>query len=146
MFAVVLAPWVLASYVGFALVGVGLAFSFPVTIGLAGAAGRRADGSGGEREIGFVTTVAYSGFLAGPPVIGAIAQATDLAVGLGVVGLLITLIVPLVILSRRARERELQRSPETADGQRGPDDRQPGAGGQGRDHAGADGHGQREVP
>lgn len=147
MFTVVLAPWVLVSYVGFALVGMGLAFSFPVTIGLAGAAGRRSDGSGGEREIGFVTTIAYSGFLAGPPMIGAIAQATDIAVGLGVVGVVITLIVPMVLLSRRARERELlQRPAETAHGQGGPDDRQPGTGGQGRDRAGADGHAQREVP
>ena len=147
MFAVVLAPWVPVSYVGFALVGMGLAFSFPVTIGLAGAAGRRADGSGGEREIGFVTTIAYSGFLAGPPVIGAIAQATDIAVGLGVVGLVVALIVPMVVLTRGARDRELlQRPPETAYGQHGPGDRQPGAGGQGRDRAGADGHAQREVP
>jgi MFS family permease len=146
MFAVVLAPWVLVSYLGFALVGMGLAFSFPVTIGLAGAAGRRADGSGGEREIGFVTTIAYSGFLAGPPVIGAIAQATDLAVGLGVVGVVITLIVPMVLLSRRARNRELERPAETAHGQHGPDEGQAGAGGQGGDRTRADGHAQREVP
>jgi predicted MFS family arabinose efflux permease len=106
MFTVVLVRWVPADYAGFALVGVGLAFSFPVSIGLAGAAGRRADGSGGEREIGFVTTIAYAGFLAGPPTIGAIAQATNLAVGLGVVGLVITLIVPAVVFSRAAARRE----------------------------------------
>jgi MFS family permease len=147
MFAVVLAPWVVVSYIGFALVGMGLAFSFPVTIGLAGAAGRRSDGSGGEREIGFVTTIAYSGFLAGPPVIGAIAQTTDIAVGLGVVGLVVALIVPMVLLSRRVRDRELLQGPaETAYRQHGPDERQPRTGGQGRDHAGADGHAQREVP
>jgi MFS family permease len=147
MFAVVLTPWVAVSYVGFALVGMGLAFSFPVTIGLAGAAGRRADGAGGEREIGFVTTIAYSGFLAGPPVIGAIAQATDIAVGLGVVGLVITLIVPMALLARRARDRELlQRPAETPHRQHGPDDRQPGAGGQGGERTGADGQAEREVP
>ncbi|HEX3650701.1 MAG TPA: MFS transporter [Pseudonocardiaceae bacterium] len=147
MFAVVIAPWVVVSYIGFALVGMGLAFSFPVTIGLAGAAGRRSDGSGGEREIGFVTTIAYSGFLAGPPVIGAIAQTTDIAVGLGVVGLVVALIVPMVLLSRRVRDRELLQGPaETAYRQHGPDERQPRTGGQGRDHAGADGHAQREVP
>jgi MFS family permease len=106
MFTVVLVPWVAVDYVGFALVGIGLAFGFPVAIGLAGAAGRRADGSGGEREIGFVTSIAYTGFLAGPPAIGAIAQATNLAVALGVVGLIITLILPLVVLSRRGARRE----------------------------------------
>jgi MFS family permease len=148
MFAVVLVPWVPISYVGFALVGIGLAFSFPVTIGLAGAAGRRADGTGGEREIGFVTTIAYTGFLAGPPVIGAVAQATNLTVGLGVVGLLTALIVPMVLSARWARNREyrLQGLAETADRQRGADDGQSEAGGQRRDHAGADGHAQREIP
>jgi MFS family permease len=106
MFTVVLVPWVPADYAGFALVGIGLAFCFPVSISLAGAAGRHADGSGGEREIGFVTSIAYTGFLAGPPAIGAIAQATSLGVALGVVGLVITLIVPMVILSRLTARRE----------------------------------------
>jgi MFS family permease len=148
MFVVVLVPWLPAAYLGFALAGVGLAFSFPVTLGLAGAAGRRPDGTGGEREIGFVTTIAYSGFLAGPPVIGAIAQATDLTFGLAVVGLVAALIVPLAMLARRAREREyrLQGPAEAADGQGGPDDGQTGAGGQRPDHPGADRHAQREVP
>jgi predicted MFS family arabinose efflux permease len=148
MFAVVLVPWVPVSYVGFALVGIGLAFSFPVTIGLAGAAGRRADGTGGEREIGFVTTIAYTGFLAGPPMIGAIAQVTTLSFGLGVAGLLTALILPMAVLARRAREREhrLQGPAEPSDGQRGPDDGESGAGGQGGDRAGADRQAEREIP
>ncbi|HYS39859.1 MAG TPA: hypothetical protein VEO01_29950, partial [Pseudonocardiaceae bacterium] len=58
------------------------------------------------REIGFVTTIAYTGFLAGPPCIGAIAQATNLSVALGVVGLIITVIVPMVVLSRLTAARE----------------------------------------
>jgi MFS family permease len=93
-------------YAGFALVGIGLAFCFPVSISLAGAAGRNADGSGGEREIGFVTTIAYGGFLAGPPAIGAIAQATNLSVALGVVGVIVTAIMPMVVLSRVSAQRE----------------------------------------
>ncbi len=106
MLTVVFVPWVPLDYVGFALVGIGLAFCFPVAIGLAGAAGRNADGSGGEREIGFVTTIAYAGFLAGPPCIGAIAQATNLSVALGVVGVIIIVIVPMVALSRTTARRE----------------------------------------
>ncbi|HEX4701355.1 MAG TPA: MFS transporter, partial [Pseudonocardiaceae bacterium] len=106
MFTVVLVPWVPADYAGFALVGIGLAFCFPVSISLAGAAGRRKDGTGGEREIGFVTSIAYTGFLAGPPAIGAIAQATDLGFALGVVGFVVTLIVPMVVLSSRTARRE----------------------------------------
>lgn len=106
MFTVVLVPWVPAGYIGFGLAGAGLAYCFPVTLSLAGAAGRRADGEGGEREISFVSTIAYSGFLAGPPAIGAIAQASNLSVALGVVGLVTAFIVPMVVLSRWARDRE----------------------------------------
>lgn len=106
MLAVVFVPWVPVDYAGFALVGIGLAFCFPVAISLAGAAGHNADGSGGEREIGFVTTIAYGGFLAGPPVIGAIAQATNLSVALGVVGVVIAAIVPMVVLSSMTARRE----------------------------------------
>ena len=106
MLTVVFVPWVPLDYAGFALAGIGLAFCFPVAISLAGAAGRNADGSGGEREIGFVTTIAYAGFLAGPPAIGAIAQATNLSVALGVVGVIIMVIVPMVVLSRMTARRD----------------------------------------
>jgi MFS family permease len=158
MFGVVLVPWLPASYLGFAMAGAGLAFSFPVTLGLAGAAGRRADGSGGEREIGFVTTIAYTGFLAGPPMIGAVAQATNLTVGLGVAGVTTALVVPAALLTRRARGHELRsqefraQSPgseglaEAPERQGGPDDRDTGTGGQRREHAGTDRQVQREVP
>ncbi|MER5268556.1 MFS transporter [Actinosynnema sp. NPDC002837] len=97
-------------YVGFALVGLGLAFAFPVIMDLAGDAGRRADGTGGEREIGLVTTVAYTGFLLGPPVVGGIAHASNLSISLGFVAFVIALMVPAVALARRSRARELRRS------------------------------------
>jgi MFS family permease len=148
MFAVVFTPWTPVSYVGFAMAGIGLAFCFPVTIGLAGAAGRRPDGHGGEREIGFVTTIAYTGFLTGPPMIGAIAQATDLTVALGVVGLLTAVIVPMVLLARRARDAEirLQRPAEPPDGEQRADQGQPATGGQRGDDPAADRQVQREIP
>ncbi|NUT98626.1 MAG: MFS transporter [Saccharothrix sp.] len=100
-------PLPAVGYAGFALVGLGLAFCFPVVMDLAGDAGKRADGTGGEREIGLVTTVAYTGFLAGPPLVGGIAQASDLSVALGCVALIIALIVPTVLAARAARTREL---------------------------------------
>jgi MFS family permease len=99
-------PTVWASYVGFALAGIGLAYGFPVALELAGAAGRRADGSGGEHEIGFVTAIAYSGFLLGPPMIGGIAQLTNLAVALGAAGFIAALMAPAAILAAAARRRE----------------------------------------
>ncbi|KOX12915.1 MFS transporter [Saccharothrix sp. NRRL B-16348] len=98
-----------AGYVGFALVGLGLAFAFPVIMDLAGDAGRRADGTGGEREIGLVTTVAYTGFLLGPPLVGGIAHAANLSISLGFVAVVIALMVPAVLLARRSRARELRR-------------------------------------
>ncbi|WP_158846309.1 MFS transporter [Saccharothrix deserti] len=96
-------------YVGFAFVGLGLAFAFPVIMDLAGEAGRRADGTGGEREIGLVTTVAYTGFLIGPPMVGGIAHVSSLSVSLGFVAFVIALMVPAVLLVRRSRARELTR-------------------------------------
>jgi MFS family permease len=102
----VLIPVGWAGYAGFALAGAGLAYSFPTALGLAGAVGRRADGSGGEREIGFVTAIAYSGFLLGPPMIGGIAQLTNLSVALGVAGVITALIAPSALAAAWARRRE----------------------------------------
>ncbi len=88
------------AYAGFAVAGVGLAFCFPVAMALAGDAGRRSDGGGGERELGFVTTVAYAGFLGGPPRIRGVASLTSLSVSIGVVGLLAALITPAALAAR----------------------------------------------
>lgn len=102
----VLIPATWASYAGFALAGAGLAYGFPVALGLAGAVGQRADGSGGEHEIGFVTMIAYGGFLMGPPMIGGIAQLTNLEVALGVAALIAALMAPAALLAASARRRE----------------------------------------
>ncbi|WP_367131501.1 MFS transporter [Saccharothrix sp. HUAS TT1] len=105
----VLVPLAAVGYAGFALVGLGLAFAFPVIMDLAGDAGKRADGTGGEREIGLVTTVAYTGFLLGPPLVGGLAHVANLSVSLGFVACVIALMVPLVLLTRRSRAREVTR-------------------------------------
>lgn len=104
MTAVVPVAWL--TYVGFALAGAGLAFAFPVALALAGAVGRRGDGMGGEREIGFVTTIAYSGFLVGPPMVGAVAQFTNLEVAMGFAGVIAILIAPAALAAGTARTRE----------------------------------------
>ncbi|ATE52816.1 MFS transporter [Actinosynnema pretiosum] len=105
----VLVPLPAAGFGGFALAGLGLAFAFPVVMDLAGEAGRRADGGGGEREIGLVTTIAYTGFLAGPPLVGGIAQASSLTTSLGLVAAVVALTAPLAALARRSRDREVTR-------------------------------------
>lgn len=108
-------PAAVATYLGFVLAGIGLAYAFPVALVLAGAAGQREDGGGGEREIGFVTTIAYAGFLAGPPLVGGIAHVTSLDIAIGVVGVLVIGIGPLTLAAASARRREERRAvPETA--------------------------------
>lgn len=102
--AIVPVAWL--AYVGFALAGGGLAFAFPVALDLAGMAGRRGDGTGGEREIGFVTTIAYSGFLIGPPMIGGVAQLTNLEFAIGFAGGIALLIAPAALAATAARRRE----------------------------------------
>ncbi|MFI5843815.1 MFS transporter [Catenuloplanes sp. NPDC051500] len=94
------------TYAGYLLAGCGLAFGFPVVLDLAGAAGRRDDGTGGEREIGFVTTVSYTGFLLGPPLVGGLAQLANLSVAIGFTGIVGLLIGPLALASLAARRRE----------------------------------------
>jgi MFS family permease len=94
------------AFVGFGLAGAGLAFAFPLALNMAGAVGRRGDGSGGERELGFVTTIAYSGFLVGPPMLGGIAQFTNLEVAVGFAGVVAMLIAPVALAARAARRRE----------------------------------------
>ena len=69
---------------GFAAVGAGLSCSFPVILS---AAGRTPD-LGPGAAIAAVATAGYTGFLAGPPLIGFVAELTGLRVGLGIVVLL----------------------------------------------------------
>ncbi|MEU0537658.1 MFS transporter [Amycolatopsis tolypomycina] len=99
-------PVAAVGFAGFALAGAGLAASFPMALGLAGDAGKRGDGSGGERELGFVTAIAYTGFLAGPPIIGGIAQVTDYSVAFVFVAVVAALILPAAVAARRSRRRE----------------------------------------
>jgi MFS family permease len=99
-------PLAAAGFAGFALAGAGLAAAFPVALSLAGQAGRRADDSGGERELAFVTMIAYSGFLIGPPLIGGIAQVTSLSASFVVFALVAGLIVPSSVLAARSAVRE----------------------------------------
>lgn len=100
-------PVIGLAFTGFLLAGVGLAASFPMALGLAGAAGKREDDGGGEREISFVTTVAYTGFVGGPPLIGGIAQLTSLSISFVVVAALAALIAPAAVGASRARRLEL---------------------------------------
>ena len=72
-------PWV--AFVGFALVGAGLAPVAPILFNAA----TRVQGVSRAAAIASVTSIGYSGFMIGPPLIGSIATATSLSMALGVV-------------------------------------------------------------
>lgn len=74
-------PWTLT---GYALAGIGLA---PVVPGLLGAVGRAVGPDRRSRTISAVTTVAYAGFLASPPLVGVLAGGLGLPTALGLVAL-----------------------------------------------------------
>jgi MFS family permease len=73
-----------AALLGFACVGAGLSFIFPIVLSAAG----RVRGVAAGSALAAVTAVGYTGFLAGPPLIGLVAQVTSLRLALSIVALL----------------------------------------------------------
>jgi predicted MFS family arabinose efflux permease len=82
MAVVVLAPVPLVSALGYLFVGIGAANASPVLISVAS----RTPGVAPEIAVALVATSISTGLLVGPPIIGFIAQATDLGVAMAVVG------------------------------------------------------------
>ena len=76
---------------GFFLVGLGLSSIVPIAYSIAGNDRNLPPGVG----LAMVTTVGYSGFLVGPPLIGFIADWQDLRFSLGVIALLLLLMTIL---------------------------------------------------
>jgi MFS family permease len=78
-----------AVIIGFALVGIGVSVVIPIVYMIAGKSGKMAPAA----ALAAVSTVGFTGFLAGPPMIGFIAHETGLRIALVtvlVLGLLIT--------------------------------------------------------
>jgi MFS family permease len=80
LFFAVLAPTAHLALAGFAIAGLGLSLLFPFVFSAAGAQGPMA--------LAGVASMAYSGSLMGPPVIGAIAQGVGMQAAIGYVGAL----------------------------------------------------------
>jgi MFS family permease len=91
-------PW--AAIVGFGAVGAGLSIVFPAVLTAAG----RLPGSAAGAAIAAVSMFGYSGFLVGPPVIGLVAEALTLRVGLAIVVATSAVIALLASGLRRAPE------------------------------------------
>ncbi|WP_052744467.1 MFS transporter [Streptomyces odonnellii] len=87
-----------AGFAGYALIGLGMAAVIPVIF--SHAAGLRPDRPG--PAIAAVSAVGYVGFLAGPPVIGGLAEATDLRTAMLV---LPALMAAMALLAMRLRRR-----------------------------------------
>lgn len=84
----VYSPWITGSLIGFVLVGVGAANIVPVFFSEAG----RLPGIAPTVSIPAITTIGYTGMLAGPALLGFIAQYASLSVALGVLALLLGLV------------------------------------------------------
>ncbi|HEY0651779.1 MAG TPA: MFS transporter [Chryseosolibacter sp.] len=84
-------PETMPAIAGFFLVGLGLSTIVPITYSIAGNVKDLPSGVG----LAMVTTVGYAGFLFGPPIIGFIADLSNLRVGLSVV---IVLFVAMTVL------------------------------------------------
>lgn len=85
---------------GFFLVGLGLSAIVPITYSIAGNTKELSSGV----ALAMVTTVGYSGFLFGPPVIGFLADLTDLRLALVVVAALFVLMTLMGISVKSAEK------------------------------------------
>jgi predicted MFS family arabinose efflux permease len=94
-------PLLGVGYAGALLWGLGIAIAFPLAMSAAGETPGR-----GPAAIAMVATIAYSGFLVGPPLIGTIAHATGLDSALWVVA---GLTVGMLALSGTARPQRAVR-------------------------------------
>ena len=91
-------PWLAVA--GFGLVGAGLSSVFPTLVAAAG----RTGGAPASSSIAVVSSIGYTGFLAGPPLIGMIGEALSLRVGVAAIGLAGLLIAGLAGVLATERE------------------------------------------
>jgi fucose permease len=86
-------PGPVTTLAGYILLGLGIAASFPLTLGAAA----RVPGVAAPTALASTTASGYVGFVIGPPLIGLVAELTNLRVGLGVV---VVVLVFAAFLSR----------------------------------------------
>ena len=89
-----------AAIIGFGCVGLGLSNLIPILFSAAG----RTPGVNAGTAIAAVSSAGYFGFLAGPPLIGILAEATSLPLALGLVVLFTALVAVFAHAAGRATE------------------------------------------
>lgn len=94
---VILAPAWWLCFLGFGLIGLGLSNVVPVLYSLVG----KQDLMPAHQAMSVVSTIAYTGILLGPAIIGGVAKATSLPLGLGLVALLLLAISASARLARK---------------------------------------------
>lgn len=99
------------AYAGWVLVGLGLATVVPVVFAAAGSAG-----AGVGRALSRVTTFGYVGMLAGPAVIGPLAEATSLGIAMVLPGVLTLVVAALGPIAVRRTHQQTGCSPAVAVG------------------------------
>jgi MFS family permease len=104
----------------FAVAGLGVACAFPIVLSIAGnggdtgsGAGAGNGGAGSGPAVAFVSTIGYTGFLAGPSLIGVVAEHTTLAWGLGLVAVLAA-VAAVLALGLRPPTRAVAEAPGCA--------------------------------
>jgi fucose permease len=90
-----------STFLGFFLVGLGLSTIVPIVFSLAG----NTKGVSTTVGISMVTSIGYTGFFVGPPIIGFLAEAWGLRLGLGFVLGLFLLMFLMLILQLRKNKR-----------------------------------------
>jgi MFS family permease len=92
------APAVPLALLGFAIGGMGVSVAAPT---LFGAAGRGASPAERGSAVASVTTISYLGFLAGPPLIGAVSGALDLRAGIALMAVAAVVLAAGASIARR---------------------------------------------
>jgi len=93
-----LAPVLALAVIGFVLVGLGLANVFPAAIGEAGALA-------GSQGVAVASTIGYTGFLAGPPIIGFLADRFSLPIALTTIAGFAAAAGAIALVARHAEAR-----------------------------------------
>ena len=87
---VLLSPVIWMSFVGVALLGLGVALGFPIAVSAASVLEGRSSAS----NVAILTQMTLCGFLIGPPMIGLIAEMSDMRIGLSV-------LLPVLVIAFR---------------------------------------------
>ena len=84
----ILSPWIVGTLGGFVLLGLGVANVVPIFFSAAG----RLPGVAPTVSLSAITTIGYTGLLAGPALLGFIAQQFSLATALGFLAVLLLVV------------------------------------------------------